>query len=217
MPHSKYCSSYEPHGLLTERESIPTKTKACVPTQCCYGHCSLLFLEDSWVRKSSFLVFKVYKPFLVCRLQEIGGRLNLDQQVQSNHNGLFSIPQRNQTSSHVLPACSLASLHIWWGFLGGSVVKNLPANAGDVGLIPGWVRKIPWSRKWQPTPVFLPGKSHGQRSLMCYSPWGCKKSNMIEHACQTTYLANSYFESQFKFLFLGKLFVIALDQETLLH
>jgi len=38
-----------------------------------------------------------------------------------------------------------------------------------------WVRKIPWRRKWQPTPVFLPGKSHGQRSLVGYSPWGCKK------------------------------------------
>ena len=37
-----------------------------------------------------------------------------------------------------------------------------------------WVRKIPWRRKWQPTPVFLPGKSHGQRSLAGYSPWGHK-------------------------------------------
>ena len=35
-----------------------------------------------------------------------------------------------------------------------------------------WVRKIPWRRKWQPTLVFLPGKSHGQRSLVGYSPWG---------------------------------------------
>ena len=38
-----------------------------------------------------------------------------------------------------------------------------------------WVRKIPWSRKWQPTPVFLPGKSHGQRSLA--GPWGHKESD----------------------------------------
>ena len=158
----------------------------------------------------------MYKSFLVCGLQERGARLNLDQQVDSSHNGLFSVPERNQTSSHVLPACSSASLH-WWGFRGGSVVKNLPTNAGDLGLIPGWVRKIPWSRKWQPTPVFLPGKSHGQRSLMCYSPWDCKKSDMTEHACQTTYLANSFFESQFNFFFLGKLFVIALDQETSLY
>ena len=35
-----------------------------------------------------------------------------------------------------------------------------------------WVGKIPWRRKWQPTPVFLPGESHGQRSLAGYSPWG---------------------------------------------
>ena len=38
-----------------------------------------------------------------------------------------------------------------------------------------WARKIPWRRKWQPTPVFLPGKSHGQRNLVGYSPWGCKR------------------------------------------
>ena len=42
------------------------------------------------------------------------------------------------------------------------------------GLNP-WVRKIPWRRKWQPIPVFLPGKSHGQRSLACYSPWDHKR------------------------------------------
>ena len=39
-----------------------------------------------------------------------------------------------------------------------------------------WVGKIPWSRNWQPTPVFLPGKFHGQRSLVGYSPWGCGES-----------------------------------------
>ena len=52
------------------------------------------------------------------------------------------------------------------------LVKNLPTNAGDVrdtGLIPGSGR-FPWRRKWQPTPVFLPGESHGQRSLVDYGP-----------------------------------------------
>ena len=44
-----------------------------------------------------------------------------------------------------------------------------------------WVGKIPWRRKWQPNPVFLPGKSHGQRSLAGYSPWGCKESDTTEH------------------------------------
>ena len=37
-----------------------------------------------------------------------------------------------------------------------------------------WVRKIPWRRKWQPTPVFLPGEFHGQRSLASYNPWGLR-------------------------------------------
>ena len=63
------------------------------------------------------------------------------------------------------------------GFPGGSVVKNPPANAGeldDMGSISG-VRKIPCRRKGQPTPVFLPGKAHGQRNLVGYSPWGGKE------------------------------------------
>ena len=48
---------------------------------------------------------------------------------------------------------------------GSPQVEYPPANTGDVGLIPGsdpWVGKIPWRRKWQPTPVFSPGKFHGQ-------------------------------------------------------
>ena len=44
------------------------------------------------------------------------------------------------------------------------------------------VRKIPWRKKWQSTPVFLPEESHGQRSLVGYSPWGCKEPDMTEHA-----------------------------------
>ena len=61
------------------------------------------------------------------------------------------------------------------------VVKNLLANAGDMRLgFDPWVRKIPWSRAWQPTPVFLPGESHGQRSLAGYSPWGHKESDVTE-------------------------------------
>ena len=44
-----------------------------------------------------------------------------------------------------------------------------------------WVGKILWRRKWHPTPVFLPGKFQGQRSLMGYNPWGHKESDMTEH------------------------------------
>ena len=58
-----------------------------------------------------------------------------------------------------------ASLLFWKGFPGDSVVKNPFANAGALGSISGSER-APWIKKWQPTPVFLPGKSHGQRSLL---------------------------------------------------
>ena len=62
------------------------------------------------------------------------------------------------------------------------VVKNLPANAGDIkrSRFNPRVRKIPWNRKWQPTPVFLPGESHGQKSLSGYSPRGRKESDTAE-------------------------------------
>ena len=51
------------------------------------------------------------------------------------------------------------------------MVKNPPASAGDTGSIRHRVGKIPWRRKWRPTPIFSPGKSHGQRNLVDYSPW----------------------------------------------
>ena len=43
-----------------------------------------------------------------------------------------------------------------------------------------WVGKIPWRGKWQPSPAVLPGKFHGQRSLVGYSPWGLKELNMAQ-------------------------------------
>ena len=56
------------------------------------------------------------------------------------------------------------------------MVKNPFANAGDIKRcrFDPWVGKIPWRRKWQPTPVFLPGELFGQRSLVDYHPWGHK-------------------------------------------
>ena len=54
------------------------------------------------------------------------------------------------------------------------MVKNLPTNMGNkmrCGFNP-WVGKIPWSRKWQPTPVLLLGEVHGQRRLVGYNQWG---------------------------------------------
>ena len=61
--------------------------------------------------------------------------------------------------------------------LGASLVAQTvkyPPTVKETGFNP-WVRKIPWKRGWLPTPVFLPGEFHGQRSLAGYSPWGRKE------------------------------------------
>ena len=63
----------------------------------------------------------------------------------------------------------------WW--LSG---KETTCSAGDTNLIPGSGRSSGGGRAWQPTPVFLPGESHGQRSLAGYSLWGCKELDMTE-------------------------------------
>ena len=83
---------------------------------------------------------------------------NIDSQILAH----IRVPSR--TVSHTL------------GFPGGSVVKNAPAMQ-ELRFDP-WVEKIPWRRKWQPTPVFLPGESHGQRSLA--GPCSHKESDMSE-------------------------------------
>ena len=68
------------------------------------------------------------------------------------------------------------------GFPEGSAGEEFACNAGDTGDA-GFghcVGKIPWRRKWQPTPVFLPEKSHGQKSLVGYNSKHCKESDMTE-------------------------------------
>ena len=61
------------------------------------------------------------------------------------------------------------------------MVKNPPANTGDIETgVPSLGWEDPWRRTWQPTPVFLPGESRGQRSLMVYSPWGHKELDTTE-------------------------------------
>ena len=72
---------------------------------------------------------------------------------------------------------SSCKVTLWYKVI-AQVVKNLPAMQ-ETRFDP-WVGKILWKRKWLPTPVFLPGESHGQRSLAGYSPWGCKESDTTE-------------------------------------
>jgi len=61
---------------------------------------------------------------------------------------------------------------VWVSLVDG---KESACNVGDPGLIPGLGRSPGEGNEWQPTPIFLPGESHGQRSLVGYSPWGCKE------------------------------------------
>ena len=80
--------------------------------------------------------------------------------------------------------------------------KNLPSMQETR------VRKIPWRREWQPTPVFLPGESHGQRSMVGYTSWGHRESDMTEqhththtHIRGTWVWGNSSFNPHFGFIF----------------
>ena len=73
-------------------------------------------------------------------------------------------------------------IHELWGFPGGASGKEPTCQCRRHKRhgFDSWVRKIPWRRAWQPTPVFLPGESHGHRSLVGYSPLGCKELDMTE-------------------------------------
>ena len=72
----------------------------------------------------------------------------------------------------------------WW--LSGKESACQCRRCKRCGFSP-WVGKIPWRRQWQPTPVFLPRKFHGQRSLAGCSPWGNKKLDTTEHVCINTH------------------------------
>ena len=79
--------------------------------------------------------------------------------------------------------CELALISHYGASLVAQMVKNLPQCRR-----PGfdhWVGKIPWRGEWPPTPVFLPGEYHGQRSLAGYSPWGRKELDMTERLTHT--------------------------------
>ena len=70
------------------------------------------------------------------------------------------------------------------GFLHSSVGKECAYRQPGFN---SWVGKIPWRRKWHPTPVLLPGESHGQRSLVGYSLWGCKSQTQLSDSIQHTH------------------------------
>ena len=129
-----------------------------------------------------FLVHKVKKDILLFYLK-VWSSLN------GGKRGMGHLGQGSMSQSH--SACLCISLYyldqvctLFLGFPGGSVVKESAyqcRNCRRHGFDP-WVRKVLWSRTYQPTSVFLPEKFHEQRSLTSYSPWDCKESDMTECA-----------------------------------
>ena len=105
----------------------------------------------------------------------------------------------NQTN---WPICYSSSTSLALGFTGGSEVKRLPAMQETWLRSLGW--EDPWRKKWQPTPVFLPGESHGERSLVGYSPWGRKEVDTTEWLTLTfSFIIRTDAEKEFnKMLFL---------------
>ena len=96
--------------------------------------------------------------------------------------GLFSsvITFSPELTLHLLSqsACFLFSITFGWAFIVAQTVENLPVvQETRIWSLDG---KMHWRREWQPTPVFSPGKLHGQRSLVGYGPWGCKESDKTE-------------------------------------
>ena len=86
----------------------------------------------------------------------------------------------SQPTSTTLKWDRIARARVWYFCSpGGRTDKESTCQHRRPGF-DSWIRRIPWSRKWQPTPVFLPGKLHGQRSLVGYSPWGRRESDMTE-------------------------------------
>ena len=103
----------------------------------------------------------------------------------------WKIPWTQSTESQRVGHNQVASLSLFKralrGFPGGSDGKVSVYNAGDLGLIPGLGRS-PGEGNGKPTLVLLPGRSHGQRSLVGYSPWGRKASDVTNVTATTTVL-----------------------------
>ena len=124
------------------------------------------------------------RPFLTCPVH-LCSLLSYQMPtltLHSSYSKLLAVPRM----------CLTYSCH--WTFTSAS---GFPGGVSDKALacqrrrckrrwFDPWVGRILWKRAWQHTPVFLPGESHGQRSLADYSPWGHKGSNMTEQLSNNT-------------------------------
>ena len=111
---------------------------------------------------------------LNCLPPSPSSRASLVARLVKNRHAMNEIPVRF-LSQEDSPGEGIGHpLQYSWTFLVAQTVKNLSAGFDD------WIGKIPWRRARQPTPGFLPGESHGQRSLAGCSPWSCKELDTTE-------------------------------------
>ena len=123
--------------------------------------------EDWGVEKlNNPLRWQVYSCPQAARLQGRSYQWRQPVALQNTESRVLTLP----ILSHSHEVCLRNSYGLCWWFSGKESTCQCRIYRFDL-----WVRKSPWRRKWQPTPVFLPGKSHQQRSLVGYSPWGCKR------------------------------------------
>ena len=135
---------------------------------CAYELKCLLWLSNGWAETIS------KHPYSILFLHLLGTCHNNPRQITIMREHMAFEECQHQGDS--------MTYRVLWGEMGASLVaqtvKCLPAMQET--WVPSLGGKIPWRRKWQPTPVLLPGKFHEQRSLVGYSPWACKQLDMTE-------------------------------------
>ena len=111
----------------------------------------------------------------------LSGEISITSDITAGRNGIPLLPAPS--------SLSFSHKEITKGCPGGTVIKDLPATSGhtrDVSLIPGSGRSHGVSNSTL-LQYLLPGESQGERSLVGYSPWGCKESDMTEQTCTRTH------------------------------
>ena len=137
-----------------------------------------------WVRTSTFSSdinahgFWAIKLRLNCHQLSCFSMLQRDYGTSKPPYSHWPMPTKKK-KKNPLWYISVYILSGFWGGVSGKEPTCQCRRCKRLGFNP-WVRNIPWRRVRQPTPVFLPGKFYGQRSLVGYSPWGHKESDTTE-------------------------------------
>ena len=165
----------EPRSPTLQADSLPAE-----PPEKQSGLC--YFVKVVWTNWYTYLLHILKHPYEnIWKYQCPRGRVTQGAIVShscpcASHSGCFLL--YNEVKYWHLEVEISCRQYKNWASLLAQMVKNLPAMQ-ETRVHP-WVGNILWRREQQPTPVFLPGESHGQRSLMGYSPWGHKESDTTE-------------------------------------